>query len=346
MEADRREEMSDVLISLEPLRVEHADEMLSVLADPSLYEFTGGDPPSRDVLAARYRTQAAGSGRSSERWCNWIVRRLDSGEPVGFVQATVVEGSADVAWLVDVAHQGQGLAVQAVRAMITELESSGVHHLTAHVHRHHRRSQRVASAVGMKRTGAVDDDGEGPGRPTFTGGATWQGRLALTVATASLVARWVFRRSSRIAVERGELGSLDDPITAYVPELAERDERFAEVTPGHLVDMTPGIRYRENGMPWGDDATTYYAPDLCAAAVSVRVDGPPGINWLPDSVSCTCVTDGSCSRTDGWTSSWLPGRAGSARSIDGSGGSTPNGPDGSTLVATSANTSMSIQRPT
>lgn len=97
--------------------------------------------------------------------------------------------------------------------------------------------------------------------------------------TSFSVAKSVLASLVAIAVDRGELGSLEDPITAYVPELAERDERFAEVSLGHLVDMTSGIRYRENGMPWGDDATTYYAPDLRAAAVSVSVDGPPGIEW-------------------------------------------------------------------
>ncbi len=160
VEAGRPDEVPIVRVTLEPLRVEHAEEMSSVLADPALYEFTGGDPPSRDALAERYRAQVAGSGRSAEQWRNWIVRRTDSGEPIGFVQATVVDRVADVAWLIGVAHQGQGFAVQAVRAMVDDLASSGVHRLTAHVHRDHRRSQRVASAVGLQRTGAVDDDGE------------------------------------------------------------------------------------------------------------------------------------------------------------------------------------------
>jgi hypothetical protein len=32
-------------LTLEPLRPEHADEMVAVLGDPALYEFTGGTPP-------------------------------------------------------------------------------------------------------------------------------------------------------------------------------------------------------------------------------------------------------------------------------------------------------------
>lgn len=147
-------------VALEQLQVEHADEMWSVLTDQALYHYTGGEPPSRHALVARYVLQVGGSGRPEERWHNWIVRRTDSDEAIGFVQATVVGGVADIAWLVGVPHQGQGFAVQAVRAMVDELESLGVTGVTAHVHRDHERSQGVASAVGLKRTGAVDDDGE------------------------------------------------------------------------------------------------------------------------------------------------------------------------------------------
>lgn len=160
MGANRPDGQSVVTVALEPLQVEHVDEMLTVLADQELYGFTGGEPPSREALATRYRAQVGGSGRHEELWCNWIVRRTDSGEAVGFVQATVVHGVADIAWLVGRHHQGQGFAVRAVRAMIAELESSGVASFTAHIHVDHRRSQNVASAVGFERSGAVDDDGE------------------------------------------------------------------------------------------------------------------------------------------------------------------------------------------
>jgi RimJ/RimL family protein N-acetyltransferase len=147
-------------VTLEPLRVDHADEMASVLSDPALYQFTGGHPPTPESLAQRYRSQVAGPGRAGESWLNWIVRRTDTAEPVGFVQATVVDGIADIAWLIGVDHQGQGLAVEAVRSMAKELASLGVWSITAHIHPEHRRSQRVARALGMKPSETVDDDGE------------------------------------------------------------------------------------------------------------------------------------------------------------------------------------------
>lgn len=64
-----------------------------------------------------------------------------------------------------------------------------------------------------------------------------------------------------IAVGQGLL-EVTDPVTAYLPELLERDERFAGVTIGDLLTMSSGIRYVEGGMPWSDDALTYYGTDL------------------------------------------------------------------------------------
>src|SRR6185312_6185200 len=46
IEADR--------VVLTPLRVEDADEMVAVLASPTLYRFTAGEPPPLDALRRRY----------------------------------------------------------------------------------------------------------------------------------------------------------------------------------------------------------------------------------------------------------------------------------------------------
>jgi CubicO group peptidase (beta-lactamase class C family) len=43
--------------------------------------------------------------------------------------------------------------------------------------------------------------------------------------------------------------------------------------------MSSGIAYTERGLPWSDDATTYYAPDLRAAALSAQVQSAPGRAW-------------------------------------------------------------------
>ena len=83
-----------------------------------------------------------------------------------------------------------------------------------------------------------------------------------------------------LAIEDGSIGSVDDPITSYVPELLERDRRFAEITVRDLLIMSSGLRYIERSLPWSDDAQTYYGTNLRATALSVRVEEPPGRSFL------------------------------------------------------------------
>ena len=79
------------------------------------------------------------------------------------------------------------------------------------------------------------------------------------------------------ALADGLIGSIEDPITKYLPELARRDPRFAQVRIRHLVSMSSGMRYRESGTPWGDDAKTYYAPDLRKLGLEdTQIVEPPG----------------------------------------------------------------------
>src|SRR6186997_2949455 len=49
-------------LELVALRMADAEEMVTVLADPALHEFTGGQPASLDELRGRYTSWAGGSG--------------------------------------------------------------------------------------------------------------------------------------------------------------------------------------------------------------------------------------------------------------------------------------------
>ena len=147
---------------LEPLRVEHAEEMAARLDDPGLHEFIGGVPASTDELRARYARQAVGhSADDSEGWLNWIVRLEDTGEPVGTVQATVRRTgprlSAEVAWVVASPHQGQGIASEAATAMVGWLRGQGVHEIVALIHPDHLASSKVARRLGLVPTDDLVD---------------------------------------------------------------------------------------------------------------------------------------------------------------------------------------------
>jgi RimJ/RimL family protein N-acetyltransferase len=144
-------------ITLSPLVVEDAAEMLKVLADAALYEFTGGGRPDLEELSARYERQLRGSPETGERWFNWIVRVTATDEAVGFTQATVVNGSAEIAWLIGIRWQGQGLATAATKQMMDLLTSLGIERFCACIHPDHLASQGVAAASGLSPTGELND---------------------------------------------------------------------------------------------------------------------------------------------------------------------------------------------
>ena len=143
-----------------PLSVDDAPEMTAVLADPALYAFTGGEPPTLADLQARYLAQVRGrSPDGSERWHNWVVRLSDGDRAIGYVQATVTgePRAADVAWVIGTAWQGVGYATEAARAMLDWLLAEGVATITAHVLPGHAASEAVARRLGLGATEVLED---------------------------------------------------------------------------------------------------------------------------------------------------------------------------------------------
>ena len=95
--------------------------------------------------------------------------------------------------------------------------------------------------------------------------------------TSFSVAKSILSSLVGIAIAEGRIGSVDDPVVRYLPELAERDPRFASITLRHLLDMSSGIRYEETRFIDGDDAKTYYWPDLASLALGhTGIAAPPG----------------------------------------------------------------------
>jgi CubicO group peptidase (beta-lactamase class C family) len=84
-----------------------------------------------------------------------------------------------------------------------------------------------------------------------------------------------------IAIDEGLIGSIEDPVTDYLPELAAQDPDFRKITLRHLLTMSSGIGYREAGFPLlGDDTYTYYGVDLRDVALNrTRIEQPPGLRW-------------------------------------------------------------------
>ncbi|GIJ43153.1 hypothetical protein Val02_00390 [Virgisporangium aliadipatigenens] len=146
----RPQTITTARLVLTPLVPDDADEMAVVLGDERLHEFIGGRPATREELRARYLRWAFGSGSPDEHWLNWVVRA--DGQAVGWVQATVSGGSAEVAWVIGVAWQGNGYAGEAATALVAWLRAGGAHPITATIRPDHHASAAVATRAGLAPT--------------------------------------------------------------------------------------------------------------------------------------------------------------------------------------------------
>jgi CubicO group peptidase (beta-lactamase class C family) len=95
-----------------------------------------------------------------------------------------------------------------------------------------------------------------------------------SICTSFSVAKSFDSTLMGLAIEDGYIKSVNEPIGNYLPEL-NRDGP-GSVTIRNLLMMSSGIHYAEAYLPWGDDALTYYYPDLRKIALTVHMDGKPG----------------------------------------------------------------------
>jgi RimJ/RimL family protein N-acetyltransferase len=139
-----------------------ADELFRVLDDARLHGFTGGAPLTRDELKARIaKWQIRASPDQTQHWLNWVVRIAATGTMIGYVQASVTDQCATIAYVTGTAYSGQGNATEASLAMCAALrERLGVEEFVAHIHPQHSVSRRVARRLGLAPTGTYDADGE------------------------------------------------------------------------------------------------------------------------------------------------------------------------------------------
>ena len=102
-----------------------------------------------------------------------------------------------------------------------------------------------------------------------------------SVVTSFSIAKSFASSLIGIAILEGHIKSVNDPITDYLPELLDRDPAFANITIRDLLMMSSGIEYEEFPFANGDDAKTYYYPDLRKLALDdTFIVGKPGEKFL------------------------------------------------------------------
>jgi RimJ/RimL family protein N-acetyltransferase len=143
-----------IRLFLEPVKAAHAAKMFQGLQDERAYRFLQDGPPeSIEQLRAKYALLSGQiSPNGQEIWLNWMCKRRGEEFYVGYVQATVFKSdrTAQIAYHFFPAFWGQGLAREAVKAMIGAIGPLyQLREIRAYVDKRNHRSIRLVEALGF-----------------------------------------------------------------------------------------------------------------------------------------------------------------------------------------------------
>lgn len=97
------------------------------------------------------------------------------------------------------------------------------------------------------------------------------------VSTLFSVSKSVTSMLAGIAVDEGYIKSLNDPVTKYIPELNDCDERFKRLSIEHLLNMRSGIDFNENYDNYiGKMPSLYYGTNQLAKIKKYKFKYEPG----------------------------------------------------------------------
>ncbi|MCX7205948.1 MAG: GNAT family N-acetyltransferase [Proteobacteria bacterium] len=150
--------LNTAALILEPQTADHAEAMFVVLSDPAIYEFENAPPASIDRLHARFsKLEARASPDGSEQWLNWVIRRTASQQLAGYVQATISDQHALLAYELSSKHWGKGIAQEAVSAVLQELaQHYGIKQYFAILKRRNVRSKKLLERLGFVQASATE----------------------------------------------------------------------------------------------------------------------------------------------------------------------------------------------
>jgi CubicO group peptidase (beta-lactamase class C family) len=82
------------------------------------------------------------------------------------------------------------------------------------------------------------------------------------------------------AIDDGLIGSLDDPVTTYIPELLKTNPAYQHITIGDLLSMKSGIAFKDTDIPWHDKSRAYYHPFLREVVTNLPIASDPGEEFV------------------------------------------------------------------
>lgn len=101
-----------------------------------------------------------------------------------------------------------------------------------------------------------------------------------SVVTSFSIAKSLTSLLMGMAIDDGYIQSLDEPVTQYIPELAEVDPAYENITLQHLLSMKSGIAFKDTDIPWHDKSRAYYHPYLREVVTQLPLAEPPGRTFV------------------------------------------------------------------
>jgi [ribosomal protein S5]-alanine N-acetyltransferase len=150
---DDRPTFSTDRLLCKPVHRRHAEPMVRLLNDEATVRFLFEEPPTLAYLERQYELLETGlSPNGHERWLTWILHLKDTMTPIGFVQATVREKDASIAYVLGSAYWRRGFAKEAVLGMLNlSFRRYGIDEAQVEMDVRNTASIALAESLGFKR---------------------------------------------------------------------------------------------------------------------------------------------------------------------------------------------------
>lgn len=103
----------------------------------------------------------------------------------------------------------------------------------------------------------------------------WGGHTKETVSNSFSVAKTLVAILVGVAIEDGDINSIEDPVSLYLPEFMGKGKR--DITIRHLLEMASGLDWEESAKnPFSENAESYYGTDLRRLVLGQSVESIPG----------------------------------------------------------------------
>ncbi|MEO7331637.1 MAG: GNAT family N-acetyltransferase, partial [Minicystis sp.] len=149
-------------LHLSPLTGDHAEAMFLPLRDEAVYRWISTPlPGSLEGLRARWaRSESRVSPDGKEMWLGWAVQRTSDGAYIGKMDVCLSDArtATNVGYLFFPAYWGQGLATEAVVAVVEHLIHLGVTRFLATVTVGNQASARVLAKAGFTLTRVIPEN--------------------------------------------------------------------------------------------------------------------------------------------------------------------------------------------